>query len=453
MEMMDRSLTLGFAEKICSAKPANNEAAMNAAKKGLIDYIASCFAGREDPGVNKLLSIIEQEGGHQQIPIIGQDCKATISQASLVNGYLGHALDFDDVHSDVRGHPSTVILPALLSLSGDSSISGSRFLQAYIIGVEVMARLGKGIGNNHYLQGWHNTCTLGVIAAAAAGSFLKELSPIETAKVIGLAATQASGLRNQFGTETKPLHAGIAAKSAVFAVQLTISGFNGTESGLDGDMGFFHVYGNGEKAAEDFLLNNWGDSWKIVTPGLWFKLYPFCSAAYHGADAALSVANKIPNPAEMEKIHILFPPGGDAALIHRHPSTGEQGRFSIEYVVALALLGYSFSLENFKNEPIRPDILHLMSRMERKYDSTIKAADDAVPAGRFTIIEMNTKDGQTYRSRVDYPKGSPNNPVSLSELKVKLAQTVAEEARSQSLLQTIEFLEKAPNIKNLISLL
>ena len=117
--------------------------------------------------------MIDQEGGQPLAPIIGQDRKATMSQAALVNGYMGHALDFDDVHSDVRGHPSTVILPTLLSLSGNGQVTGRRFLQAYIVGVEIMARLGQAIGNSHYLRGWHNTSTLGVIAAAACWRFFK----------------------------------------------------------------------------------------------------------------------------------------------------------------------------------------------------------------------------------------------------------------------------------------
>ena len=122
-----------------------------------------------------------------------------MSQAALVNGYMGHALGFDDVHSDVRGHPSTVILPTLLSLSANGQVTGKRFLQTYIVGVEIMARLGQAIGNSHYLRGWHNTSTLGIIAAAAAGGFLKEFSAIQLAQTLGSAATQAGGLRNQFG--------------------------------------------------------------------------------------------------------------------------------------------------------------------------------------------------------------------------------------------------------------
>ena len=376
-----------------------------------------------------------------------------MSQAALVNGYMGHALDFDDVHSDVRGHPSTVILPTLLSLSADGQVTGRRFLQAYIVGVEIMARLGQAIGNSHYLRGWHNTSTLGIIAAAGAGGFLKGFSSVQLAQTLGFAATQASGLRNQFGTETKPLHAGLAAKSALLAIQLTTSGFKGTESTFDGKLGFFSVYGEGDQDAEDILLSNWGNSWKIVTPGMWFKQYPFCSAAFHAADAAMELAPHIQNPDEIKKVCVLFPPNGDAALIQKSPSTGEQGRFSVEYVVALVLLGYPLTLDHFKDQCIPMDIQKLMSRIERQYDPTIQPAENAAPAGRFTIIEIDTVNGQSYRSRIDFPKGSPNNPVTLPELKEKLYQSVRQDSLSSQLLQVIMELEDTPDLQKLITLL
>jgi 2-methylcitrate dehydratase PrpD len=162
-----------------------------------------------------------------------------------------------------------------------------------------------------------------------------------------------------------------------------------------GNLVFLSVYG--DKGAEDTLLNNWGNSWRIVTPGMWFRLYPFCSAAYHAADAAMELVPYIQNPDEIERVRVLFPPDRDAALVQRYPSMGEQGRF--------------------------------------------------------TIIEIDTVNGKSYRSRVDFPKGSPHNPVKLPELKEKIYQSIRQDQLSSNLLQAITELEDRPHLQNLISLL
>lgn len=447
-------LTYAFAEKIVSANPLACDGTVVEAQYGLIDYLASSFAGSRDSGVSKLISIIEEEGGKKTVPLIGNKLKASPFQAALINGFVGHVLDFDDVHSDVRGHPSTVILPTLISATDRDNISGKKLLAAYIIGVEVMARLGEAIGAEHYLCGWHNTATLGTIAAAAAAGYLKDFTIDQMAKVIGFAATQASGLRIQFGTETKPLHAGLAAQAAIKAVKFVEYEINGSTSALDGNLGFFEIYGEGSKFAESFLLENWGVTWKIVNPGLWFKIYPFCSAAHHAADAATKLFNKYKfNTDNIKKINIIFPPNGDAALIHRQPKTGEQGRFSVEYVVALALKGIPLSLSNFRNLDIPLDVRDLIQVIKRSYDDSITPASNSVPHGRFTIVQVITKDDKKYQERVDCPKGAPGNPLSLVELKQKLQHSVMCYELSEKLFEEIRGLTAADNLKSLLLLL
>lgn len=173
----------------------------------------------------------------------------------MLNGFIAHALDFDDVHSDVRGHPSAVIVPALIASAARGH--DERLLGAYVVGVEVMARLGESIGSRHYEKGWHNTGTLGAIAAACAVGYAEELTQEELEKAIGFAATQSAGMRVQFGTEMKPLHAGLAAQAGLLAVKLAQSEFGGSRTALDGETGFFSLYGDVEKA-QHTLLNDWG---------------------------------------------------------------------------------------------------------------------------------------------------------------------------------------------------
>nr|WP_312109137.1 MmgE/PrpD family protein [Brevibacillus reuszeri] len=450
----DSRLTEELADLVVSSHPENDDAAMAAARLGIIDYLAASFAARKDLGMAKLWKIVDTEGGLAEVPVIGQRRKTSFLQAALLNGYIGHALDFDDVHSDVRGHPSTVLLPALISIAATYPLSGQRFLSAYVIGVEVMARLGRAVGDAHYIKGWHNTSTLGVIAAAVAAGYAKGFSAEKLQKAIGFAATQASGIRTQFGTEAKPLHAGLAAQSALLAVKLAEADFGGSLQALDGDYGFFAVYGD-LTLATAVLLKDWSASWRISAPGLWFKIYPFCSAAHHAADAAVRLTERHSfAPAEVASVRIVFPPGGDAALIERQPRTGEQGRFSAEYVVSLALHRRSLSLDSFTAAPIQEDILSFLPRARRTYDSQIEPAPEAVPKGRFTIVEITTKDGQVYQERVDRPRGAPGNALSAADVQQKLTDVLTDApALAEQLVDTTASLATEADLTRLLSLL
>ena len=434
-----------MAEEVLKATPTDNEAALREAKRGVLDYLASAFAGREDAGTIKLLQAIEAEGGHPDAPLIGQNKRANRRQAALVNGFMGHALDYDDVHSDVRGHPSSVILPVLFSLASGREISGKIFLDAYILGVEVMARLGQAVGTASYLKGWHNTSLLGGVAATFAGARLLGLTAAETRNAVGIAVSQAGGLRVQFGTEMKPLHAGLAAQQAVQSLEWTQQDFHGTKTALDSIIGFLHVYGGKEanEAVYSALAEDWGKFWRIAAPGLWFKRNPFCSAAAHGADAALELAQLHLDAASIKKIDIIFPPNGDAALIHTRPKTGEQGRFSIEYVVALALLGQPFTLGNFGSTAVSIEAEKLMGKMSRSYDAEHKPTAQAIPKGRFTIVRITLADGSIHSREVSVPKGSPQAPLTDAELESKWRESAPDQHIAEQILEAIRGLENA----------
>ncbi|MEW4193968.1 MmgE/PrpD family protein [Bacillus altitudinis] len=430
-------LTKQLVEAVLSADPLQDQQAVQMARNGLLDAAAAALAAKEDEGIQKLMALVEQEGGAAQIPVIGQGKKVSRQAAAMLNGYLIHALDYDDVHSDVRGHPSAVIIPALLSQLTDGEAYGDRFLAAYITGVEVMARLGESIGKSHYERGWHNTGTLGAIAAVCAIGYLKQVSQKELAKAIGFAGAQSAGMRKQFGTDMKPLQAGLAAQTAVWSMDLACSGFGGSESVLDGELGFFSLYGD-QKLAERLLLEDYGTVWRIVSPGLWFKVYPFCSAAHHAADAIESLVQEHSSLQEkIVQVDVMFPPGGDAALTERTPLTGEEGRFSVEYVIALAVFGQPLSLDAFTKKAISPELRTWMKRVNRVYDQTIEPHPDAVPKGRFTIVKLTLSDGTTISKRVDIPRGAPGCALSTEDIIQKLS-SVTSTSQAKQLLQAVE---------------
>lgn len=432
-----------MAAEVLKATPTDNKAALREAKRGVLDYLASAFAGRKDAGTSKLLQAIEAEGGLPVASLIGQNKRANRRQAALVNGFMGHALDYDDVHSDVRGHPSSVILPVLFALASGREISGKSFLDAYIIGIEVMARLGQAVGTASYLEGWHNTSLLGGVAATFAGARLLGFTAAQMQNAVGIAASQAGGLRVQFGTEMKPLHAGLAAQQAVQSIEWTRQDFRGTDAALDSKIGFLPVYGGKavDEAVQAALTEGWGKSWRIAEPGLWFKRNPFCSAAAHGADAAQALAGGHLAVSEIEKIDIVFPPNGDAALIHTSPKTGEQGRFSIEYIVALALLGQPYTLENFGSTTVSVESEKLMGKMSRSYDTEHIPDAQAIPQGRFTIVRITLADGSVHSREVIVPKGSPQAPLTDAELESKWRESAPDREKAERIIQAIHWLD------------
>lgn len=405
-------LTAAFLDKLWRM-PFSDES-LAKAKYGLLDYVASAYAGREDDGVAKLIRAAEEEGGRPIAPVLFRGRRVSREQSALINGFMGHALDYDDVHVEARGHPSTVILPSLIAF-GDRGGDGRRFLEAYILGIEAMARIALALTNEHYERGFHNTATVGALAAAVAGAYYLGWPAERAAQALGLAATQAGGLRVHFGTETKPLHAGLAAAAAVRALLLAEADVQANRSALDGPIGYFAVFGRGEERARAELLRDDAVP-RIVSPGLWHKLYPFCSAAYFGWHAAEQIG---PVPLDrIEAIEIAFTGRSDAALIYRRPENGEEGRFSIEYIAALILSGRGLHARYFQRVPVDDEIRAYMERMRRVN------VFDAPPGARFTRITVRLTDGGTVCAVGDRPKGSAGNPVTESEIERKYGEVV-----------------------------
>jgi len=417
--MSPEAITRQLAERVVGSDPLQDAPACEAARAGVLDWLASVLAARDDQGAERIAAALGQGAGRASVP--GRPGRLPALDAALVSGYLTHALDYDDVHESVRGHPSAVILSALLAEAEERGASGADFLAAYVVGVETMCRLGLALGRSHYEAGWHSTATLGAVAAAAACARLAGLSVQATAQAIGLAATQAGGIRAHFGTDVKPLHAGLAARAGLLAMRLAEAGIAGAAEPLGGRLGYFAVFG-GEDARPELAVEGWGEPWQIVRPGLWFKRYPCCSASHHAADAALAIrASRMPDITAIEEVTVTFPPGGDAALIVREPTTGVEGRFSVEYVVAAALADGELGIGTFADKPLRPELVALAAKVRRRYDSSVVPAPDAMPKGRFTIVTVSFADGSTLTQRVDCPRGAPGRPLSPEERAAKYA--------------------------------
>lgn len=402
-ETSGSGLTRRYAELIASSRPGAE--AIAAARDGVLDFLAAAVGGLSDGGYLKVKAAVLPMAGAAAASVIGHADRVDPQTAALLNGTLGHALDYDDVQAGVRGHPSTVILPALLTVAEREGSSADAVLAAYVVGVEAMARLGRAMGSRHYETGFHNTATLGPVGAAAALGHLVGLAPESLANVLGIAATQAAGLRLQFASEVKPLHAGLAARAAVLALGLGRAGLAGNGAFLDGRMSFLAVLGLGS-AAPERCVDGWGEPWEIVSPGLSFKAYPCCGAAHLPLDAMLDlIAEHRLQARDIAEVVVTFPPGGEAALVVTEPHTGLDGRFSVEYAVAVALLDGRLALPRFADRPLDQDAATLLPRIRRQVDPDAPSIGDA-PEKRFARVDVLTSGGRRLQRTATRVRGA-----------------------------------------------
>jgi len=382
------SLTAQLSQLIHRSQP--DDGARLHARKGVQDFLAVSWPvlNRQVPDSGlPLLSGLYRDNGP--------------ASRALLLGYAGHALDYDDFHADFRGHPSVVILPALLAWSAESGeFSVTRFLNAYVVGVEMAGRLGLAMTQRHYTLGYHNTASLGTLAAAAALAHFTGADARQTSVLLGIAATEASGLRAQFGSAVKPLHAGFAAERAVRATQLALAGFDGQ---ADGVLESFMALGSAGEAQPEKLSESWGAPWRIVEPGLEFKPFATCAGTHSAAEATRDIRQRWPGSPEalldaIDRITVAFPPGGDIAASVRQPHNGIEARFSLEYVIAAMLIYGDLRMADFAEGDVNPQIMALAAKVTRQPDEA--APPDAInPALRFHEVTLFLNSGETLRER------------------------------------------------------
>jgi 2-methylcitrate dehydratase PrpD len=396
--MAKAPLTTAFASASVGSDPRRDTAAMDAARTAIIDFLACTIAGAADRTTGVLGNAVGASLPGDAI-LVGSDRKTDPLVAAIVNGYAGHVLDYDDVHASVRGHPTTVIIPALLSLAAERRFSAEALVASYVVGLEAMARLGLSLGSKHYENGFHATATLGPIGIAAAICHLTKTSVEETAVALGIAATQSSGLRLQFGYDTKPYHAGMAARSGLLAARLAAAGFSGAPDFLDNPVGFYSAYAFGAERPE-LVTENWGAPWQIVTPGLTLKAYPCCTASHPVASLGIDLHKEGLSAERIESITFTYPPGADAALVVTKPTNGIEARFSPEYIFSAALIDGALRLDHFDDRPVEDRIMALASRASRSHDDAAPRMSSD-PATRFVILDVTLEDGSAIRRRFD----------------------------------------------------
>ena len=383
--------------------------ALAAARAALIDTLGVGIAGTLEAVGEIAHGWARDAGTSSQATVWGAHLTTTAVEAAFVNGTCAHALDFDDSLPTLRGHPSAPMVSAALALGETNGSSGKAVLDALVIGLEVGGVLGQAVGQAHYLRGWHSTATMGAFTSTAVAGRLLELDVDAMCRAFGLAASQVSGLVRNFGTMTKPFHAGHAARVGVFSAMMAQRGFTADPAIFDGDNNFFSTYGGEDCKPLGELIARMGQPWQAISPGIYVKNWPCCYCNHRPIGGALELMDKHDIRAEdVLRVRVGFLPGSDTALVSTNPTTGLEGKFSIEYVMAALLHDRRLTLETFTDAMVmRPPVRQLMAKVER-YRIPAEGTYSGVVG--YSDIEIETSKSR-FSMRVDRVPGSPEWPV------------------------------------------
>ncbi len=433
-----------------------SSAAVDMAERAVVDTIGVSLAANQETTVRALTSahLGRLPAGWSSVPAVGCLPPGTRTQAALaalLNGTAAHALDYDDVADSIKGHPSAVLVPTALAVGEEVGASGMSVLSAICTGFQIECALADGLGiESHYSRGWHSTATIGTIAAAAVASRLLGSSPDMTRCALGIAGSMAAGSRQNFGTMTKPLHAGLAAHNGILAAVLAASGFTADPDHLEAPLGYFSLYGN-EPVDAGLLQETLRGEPTIVARGLNVKRFPSCYDTARTADAALSLAEKL-SPDDISEVSVTLEPGGLRPLIHHRPQTGLEGKFSVEFVAAAALIDRSISLSTFTDESVRrPAVQELISK--------IHIAEQQVPplgppgwTQSYAVVRVVDVPGATVECRRDDPLGHARRPLSEAQLAEKFVDCLGHAGArldSVALFEKLRNMRKVPDVRNL----
>jgi len=407
--------TAEVADFIVNAKPPLS--AIQKGVSGIVDTLGVIVAGSVEPAVSILAASLDTEECSRAVPLLWERRKFRKSDAALLYGMASHILDFDDVSMLAVCHPSAPVLSTLLAV-GVSGRSGRDLCEAFVVGTEVMIRLGMAMKFRHYALGFHTTATLGTIGAAAACARFLSLDEKSTANAIAIAASSAGGIRKNFGSDVKSLHVGLAALNGLRAVDLAKAGLSGADEPLGG-LGFINAFTGAE-------TNEWprnvrlGEPFVVEDPGFEQKGYPCCYLLHRIVDGTLTARKQHGLALDAVRyVHVDMPAGGTRPLIHPRPRSGLNALFSAPYAVVAALADGRIDLASFTDEQVlRPQIQSRLADIEVVEREGIALTGSDLGDAPVTLTFV-LKSGERIAIEVIANPGSPAAPLSRSRLRDK----------------------------------
>jgi 2-methylcitrate dehydratase PrpD len=446
-------VTNTIAQFICGTEYENiPPEVVEAGKLHILDTLGVLFAGSKEAIAGIVKEYIQASGGREECTLITQGIKTSAQYAAFGNGVMGHALDFDDYEWPSMAHPSTTVLPAVLALGEKIRASGKQCLQAYLVGLEVISRVGFGVNPSHYDKGWHATGTLGALGAAAAGTKILKCDFEKVKTALGIASSLSAGLRGNFGTMTKPFHAGHASRSGVESAMLASLGFTADKAILERELGFCSVFTEDKAFDLGEIVRNLGNPFSIISPGIGIKPYPSCAATHSVLDGVFYLIKQHDVRAEeIEQVECgifyLYP----RMLIHSEPRTGLEGKFSLEYCVAAALLDREINVGKFTDEQVnRQEIQTMIKRIKPFVTDEVGRVGTHYPGA---TIRIRLKDGRSLFTKVEARRGSPLNPLSRDEVIEKFmanSSMLYDRVKVEKLLEEVIHMEELKDINALI---
>ena len=457
-------LTRYVAEFICSTRAQDlPQDVVALGKKSILDGLGLALSG----GATHLGGLVRRHLADLNLgpgpsTVIGSNLKIAPRFAAFANGVGIHADDYDDTQLAVANdrvyglltHPTAPALPAALAVAELTGASGAAAMLAYHLGVEVECKIAEAINPRHYQTGFHSTATCGTFAAAAAASRLLGLDVDATCRALSIAGSQSAGLRENFGTMTKPFHAGRSSESGVAAAQFAMYGWTATDKILEAPRGFFAAAGGGYDPLA--IADKLGRPWTLAEPGVSIKPHPSGSLTHPGMTEMLRLirANDI-KAKDVVRVRVGTNQNMPNALIHHRPMNELQAKFSMEFCMAILLIEGRAGLGEFTDEVVlRPDVKAMIEKVDFVVD---KDAEAAGYHKMTTIIDIELADGRNIPGRADFGKGSPANPMSYEEVANKFRENAEyakfPKAQAESVVAMVRDLETLPSIDRLMAAL
>jgi 2-methylcitrate dehydratase PrpD len=439
MMPLTRSLGAFVAELRFDALPPE---ALDTVRLGFTDCVASLVAGRGEPVVEILRSVIGAPSAAGEARLcLGRE-RASATDAALVNGTAAHALDYDDVA--LAAHPSAVLVPAILAEAEALGTGGREMALAYVAGYEVWAELNGRDADRHHRKGWHPTSIFGVVGAAAACAALHRLDADRAAAALAIAASEAAGVVANFGSMTKPFHAGQAARGGVLAARLAAAGMTAAADAIEHPLGFLAAISPAGRVDRD-AAPRLGREWRILESRLNVKRYPLCYATHRTIDGVLDMlAERRLASEEIAAIEVELGPTQATILRNHRPQTGLDAKFSEEFAMAASVVAGRVGLAELSDAfVLRPEIQAMMSKV------TIRGTAEPDPEDpAFSLadeVRLQLKSGETLSRRVRYARGHARAPLGEEELWTKFRDCVgprAGEATARALFDALRAIDR-----------
>ena len=419
--------------------------AVKMAKTAVLDCLGVALAGSKESSARICAEIARQEHAKEESSVIGQGFKSSAMHAAFANGTAAHALDFD--HSfTLMGQPTAPLIPAIISLGESLGASGRRCLEAYVGGFETITKLVMSLRQRSE-DGWHPPSSFGSFGAGVACAKLQGLDQSQVEMTLGTAASMASGLVCNFGTMSKPLHVGLGARNGVVAAKLAQSGFTANKQAIEAGLGFYQVFYPGAEP-DTRPLDELGTAFELINSGIRIKPYPCGGLTHPAIDGVLEFKTKHGISAEMvESIEVGVARHTFERIVFRVPENGLQGKFSMPYLLARAIIDGKLFLDAFTDSAVKDkNVLRLAERIQMHLDPDLQPT---AQGSRPCKVTIRLRDGRSFSRQIDYAKGSRESPMSDRELKQKFIDCAREALDDSSIERIIEYVEHLETLEDI----